>query len=95
MYDVNNLYRGSDLDRMNSECKEFKNQKTISDVVFVRFLEARGDRLHKEEEEQRDDVDLEVVVPLQRRHRLSALQPELGVERVGGVLPALERLNLN
>ena len=89
------IYTEGVTKRVNSECKKFKNQKTISDVVFVRFLEARGDRLHKEEEEQRDDVDLEVVVPLQRRHRLSALQPELGVERVGGVLPALERLNLN
>ena len=50
--------------------------------------------LHEEEEEERDDVDLEVVVLFQRRHRFAAPQSELGVERIGRILTALERLNL-
>ena len=61
----------------------FKTPRAVDD------LESRGDGLDEEEEEERDDVDLEVVVSLgqqRRRRRLPRLQPELGVEGVGGVL---------
>jgi hypothetical protein len=63
-------------------------------ILSVDDLQARSDHLHQEDDVDRDDVDLEMVVLVVRVDLFACVKLELAVQGVSRALPLLEHLDL-